>query len=67
MAKFKPGDKVVLEIKDMEMLGPIENVYNTTCGIRIKVAELDKAELLKEQKAEKAPAKKSTKKAAKKE
>ena len=67
MAKFKPGDKVVLEIKDMEMLGPIENVYNTTCGIRIKVAELDKAELLKEQKADKAPAKKSTKKAAKKE
>ena len=63
MAKFKAGDKVVLEIKDMEMIGPIENVYNTTCGIRIKVSELDKAELLAEPKPAKKPA---AKKAAKK-
>ena len=67
MAKFKAGDKVVIEITGIEMIGPIENNYSTTCGIRIKVAELDKAELLKEPKAEKAPAKKTTKKAAKKE
>lgn len=64
MAKFKAGDKVVIEITGIEMIGPIENNYSTTCGIRIKVAELDKAELLKEPKPEKAPAKK---KAAKKE
>ena len=67
MAKFMAGDKVVLEITNMEMIGPIEHMYNTTCGIRIRVTELDKAELLKEPKAEKAPAKKTTKKAAKKE
>ena len=64
MAKFKTGDKVVLEITGIEMIGPIENNYNTSCGIRIKVTELDKADLLKEPKPEKAPAKK---KAAKKE
>ena len=64
MANFKAGDKVVIEITGIEMIGPIENNYSTTCGIRIKVAELDKAELLKEPKPEKAPAKK---KAAKKE
>lgn len=64
MAKFKTGDKVVLKITGIEMIGPIENNYTTSCGIRIKVSTLDEAELLQEPKPEKAPAKK---KAAKKE
>lgn len=62
MAKFKTGDKVVLEISGVEMIGAMEANYLTTCGIRIKVAELEKAEALKSE-AKKA----TTKKAAKKE
>lgn len=72
MAKFKTGDKVVLEITGIEMIGPIENMYNTSCGMRIKVTELDKAasfeesaEALKEA-VKKEASKKTTKKAAKK-
>lgn len=76
MAKFKTGDKVVLEITGIEMIGPIENMYNTSCGMRIKVTELDKAasfeeraEALKEalkEAVKKEASKKTTKKAAKK-
>jgi len=73
MAKFKTGDKVVLEITGIEMIGPIENMYNTSCGMRIKVTELDKAESFEEraealkEAVKKAASKKTTKKAAKKE
>lgn len=67
MAKFKAGDKVVLEISGVEMIGMMEANYVTTCGMRVKIADLDKAELVKEPKAEKAPAKKpAAKKPAKK-
>lgn len=67
MAKFKAGDKVVLEISGVEMIGMMEANYVTTCGMRVKIADLDKAELVKEPKAEKAPAKKpAAKKTAKK-
>lgn len=43
MAKFKAGDKVVLEISGVEMIGMMEANYVTTCGMRVKVADLDKA------------------------
>lgn len=59
MAKFKAGDKVVLEISGVEMIGMMETNYVTTCGMRVKIADLDKAE--------NAPAKKpAAKKTAKK-
>lgn len=78
MAKFKAGDRVILEISDVEMIGPVESMYVTKNGTRIRVSELDKekdfkenAEALKDmvkKAADKKPAaKKPAKNAAKKE
>lgn len=75
MAKFKAGDRVVLEISDVEMIGPIEHMYVTTNGVRIRVSELDKEQDFEERcdalkkaltKAKKPAAKKTAKKAEKK-
>ena len=75
MAKFKAGDKVVLEITGVEMIGPVEHMYVTTNGMRIRVSELDKELNFEEScdalrkaltKAEKPAAKKTAKKTSKK-
>ena len=60
MSKFKPGDKVVVEIEAIEYFGELPMAYRLTCGINLPMNVLDKADLLP--KAAKAPAKKSTKK-----
>ena len=66
MSKFKAGDKVVLEISAIEKYGAVPVAYKTTCGVRIHIKDLDRAELLKAEKTEKVEAKAEAKTAAKK-
>lgn len=65
MAKFKVGDKVVLEIAKIQEFGNVPVNYLTTCGVRVPIKDLDKADLMAEKAAEPKPAaKEATKKTA---
>lgn len=57
MAKYKAGDKVVIEIKGVEVFGDMETHYAIAPGIRIRIESLD--ELAEPYKAPKPAAKKS--------
>lgn len=61
--KFKAGDKITLEVKNVNYIGEFPAQYEMTCGLRIPVGTLDRANI----ETEKPAVKKTTKKAAKKE
>lgn len=61
--KYKAGDKITLEVKNVNYIGEFPAQYEMTCGLRIPVGTLDSVNI----ETEKPAAKKTTKKAAKKE
>lgn len=61
--KYKAGDKITLEVKSVNYIGDFPAQYEMTCGLRIPVGTLDRANI----ETEKPAVKKTTKKAAKKE
>lgn len=65
--KYKAGDKITLEVKNVNYIGEFPAQYEMTCGLRIPVGSLDAVTIEEQKPAKKPAAKKTTKKAAKKE